>query len=397
MDNNTHPAIFWAYPLTPAGLGAVILLLVAEVGISSLTAAAVLVAAGIASGLLLAKRHAATLQGALSEQKQSLHKQHQAEVESFLGGLNSIENEITSLWVKQIETGRSQTEQAMVELTVRFSGIVDQLDKTVKASSLSAGTADDNRGLSAIFSKSETQLQSVIKSMLEVVGRSDRLLGEVSNMVPFIDKLKAMAASVAEIASQTNLLALNAAIEAARAGEAGRGFAVVADEVRKLSNSSGEMGKEIAEMVKVISLSISTAFENAKKSAEQDVALKANADAAINGVLSDFKSVTKDLSDAAGVLRTSSEGIKIEVAESLVQLQFQDRVSQILSHVRDNISAFPAYLQQSEQQFREQGQLQAIDWSDLLHKLESSYATTEEHSNHSGKKLAAADDEITFF
>lgn len=396
MGTNKDLPNIWAYPLLPTGLGVLSLLLVAGMGIASLTATTGLLLVGIVSTLLLRRRHTAAWQAALSEHEQAWERQHNAEVESFFGGLNGIESEITSLWVKQIETGRNQTEQAMVELTVRFSGIVNKLDETVKASSLSAEKVDNNEGLVAVFSKSETQLQSVINSLLEVIGRGDHLLGEVSNLVPFIDELKAMAAAVADIAEQTNLLALNAAIEAARAGPAGRGFAVVADEVRNLSNKSGESGRKIAETVKVISTAISTAFENAKKSAGQDVASKANAEAAISEVLDNFRSVTKDLSDAAAILRASSEGIKSEVAESLVQLQFQDRVSQILSHVKDNINAFPAYLQQGEQKFREHGQLQAIDWSGLLHKLEHSYATTEERENHSGQKVTS-DDEITFF
>jgi len=180
-----------------------------------LIAAAVLIASGIVSSVLLEKRDATAWQTALGEHEQSWKLQHNAEVESFFGGLNGIESEITSLWVKQIETGRSQTEQAMVELTVRFSGIVNKLDETVKASSLSAETLDNDQGLVAVFNRSETQLQSVIESLLEVIGRGDKLLGAVGNLVPFIDELKGMATSVANISEQTNLLALNAAIEAA--------------------------------------------------------------------------------------------------------------------------------------------------------------------------------------
>ena len=393
MNINKQAMTFWTYMLLPSVLGAAALLAMAETGIVSLLVATGIVAAGLTFSRLLAQRHAAILKTTLNEHEQSWKKLHREEIESFFNGLGGVESEITSLWVKQIETGRNQTEQAMVELTVRFSGIVDQLDKTVKASSLSG---DENQGLVAVFSRSEAQLQSVIQSLLEVIGRGNNLLSEVGELVPFIDQLNGMAASVADIADQTNLLALNAAIEAARAGEAGRGFAVVADEVRNLSDKSGGTGKQIAKTVKVISTAISTAFEAAKKSAKQDAEAKAKAEEAIREVLNNFRAVTKDLADAAALLRESSEGIKGEVAESLVQLQFQDRVSQILSHVKDNINAFPAYLQQGEQKFREGGQLQAIDWSGLLQKLEQSYATKEERIN-SGKMAAAGEEEITFF
>lgn len=396
METNKQAITFWAYALLPSVLGAVALLALAESGLVSVLVAAGLVAVGIIFSRLLAGRHARILKAALEEREQVWKDQHRSEVEAFFNGLGGVESKITSLWVKQIETGRDQTEQAMVELTVRFSGIVDKLDQTVKASSLSAGMGDDSQGLVAVFAKSEAQLQSVIGSLLEVIGRGNGLLSEVGDLVPFIDELNNMALSVGNIAEQTNLLALNAAIEAARAGDVGRGFAVVADEVRNLSNKSGQTGKKITETVKVISQAISAAFESAKKSAKQDAEAKARAEAAISQVLSDFRIVTKDLADAAAILRASSEGIKSEVAESLVQLQFQDRVSQILCHVKDNINAFPAYLQQGEQKFREVGQLQAIDWSGLLQKLEQSYATKEEHQN-SGKKVVQAEEEITFF
>ena len=397
MNTNKQQAHYWIYPLLPAVLGALSVLLVAGMGVLSLAAASMLIAAGVVSGMLLAKRNASAMQAALDEREQTLREQFHSEIEAFFGGLGELESAITSLWVKQIETGRSQTEQAIFELTSRFSGIVVKLDETVKASSLSAESADSSQGLVAVFNNSETQLQSVIGSLLEVIGRGNNLLKEVGNLVPFIDELKGMAATVDNIAGQTNLLALNAAIEAARAGESGRGFAVVADEVRGLSNKSGESGKKIAEMVLTISTAIAAAFESAKKSSEQDAAAKSRAESAIHEVLNNFRLVTKDLADAAAILRASSEGIKGEVAESLVQLQFQDRVSQILCHVKDNINAFPAYLQQGEQRYREQGQLQAIDWSGLLHKLEQSYATTEEKTNHCGEKAQVAAEEITFF
>jgi methyl-accepting chemotaxis protein len=395
--NNKRNANYWMYPLIPALLGASAVLLAAGVEMLSLIFSVVLLAVGGIAGVLLGRRCEAALQAALVEQDHACQEQYRADVESFFAGLGTLESKVTSLWVRQIENGRNQSEQAMIELTSRFSGIVDKLDDAVKASSLSAESVDNSEGLVAVFTRSETSLQAVIQSLRDALSHSGELLGNVGNLVQYIDQLKEMAVSVASIADRTNLLALNAAIEAARAGEAGRGFAVVADEVRKLSNLSGETGHQISDKVKVISDAINKSFEIAEQSAAQDADSVTISEAAIRGVLEEFRQVTGGLSKAATILRTTGSGIKNEVGNSLVQLQFQDRVSQILSHVRDNINAFPACLQEGEQKFREHGRLQVIDWSSLLNELERSYATAEERSTHAGKKTAAKDEEITFF
>ena len=96
-------------------------------------------------------------------------------------------------------------------------------------------------------------------------------------------------------------------------------------------------------------------------------------------------------------LGTLDAGERAQVEQLMIAFQFQDRVSQILCHVRDNISAFPRYLQQAQSLYQQEGRLEPINWSTLVRELEQSYATTEEHQNHGKTPAATQNDEIVFF
>ncbi|HYE38110.1 methyl-accepting chemotaxis protein [Methylocaldum sp.] len=310
-------------------------------------------------------------------------------------GLDQLCTAVLPVWSGQIEMGRSQMEEAIVTLSGRFADIVHNLETAVDASQETAqdiGGQTGNSGMVSLLAQSQNELNSVIASLKTALDMRRMAMQEILQLSHFTEELKQMAAEVANVAGQTNLLALNAAIEAARAGEAGRGFAVVADEVRKLSTLSGETGKRISERVNVINEAITSALELSEKSANQDAKLLTDSETAINRVLDQFSSAGGALNQSAKILQGESVEIRNEISDILVSLQFQDRVSQILGHVRNDLEKLHAHI--SEATGRET--IEATLW---LKELAQTYTTEEQRRHHHGapSAKAAQSADITFF
>jgi methyl-accepting chemotaxis protein len=331
----------------------------------------------------------------LARQQQALRQS----ITRYLAGEQKFAAQVAPIWSAHIESSREQMETAIAELSQRFSGIAEKLDAAVRTAALETETVEDaDHGLVAVFARSEKELATVMETQqIAMAGMTD-MLAKVQGLDRFIAELQDMAAEVAKIAQQTNLLALNAAIEAARSGEFGRGFAVVAKEFRMLSTQSGETGRRIAEKVGLISSAIIDTRNVVRLSVQQEDGSMLAARASIGRVLADFKDVTDALLRSSTLLKDESVGIKSEVGQALVQLQFQDRVSQIMSHVRDNIGRLPGQFEDNAREHAHSGELQALDAQAYLAELKRTYVMTDQHVIHSGGKVAEKiDTEITFF
>lgn len=314
--------------------------------------------------------------------------------ESSLEGQKSMAElggNLMPIWCSHLDTVRTQSETAMNELTGRFAGLVQELQRAADASEEVTGFAEG--GADTLFGESSRELESVVQALEVALQERDGLLRQVSDLGSFVEELEQMAQDVATIAGQTNLLALNAAIEAARAGDQGRGFAVVAGEVRKLSQSSAETGERMSEKVTYISGAIEAAVAAAKTSSGRDTETVNGVRQTLRQVLKNFQNHAEKLLQSAQILRHTSQGIQVQVEDSLVQMQFQDRISQVLSHVRDSVDGVGRDLEQS------QSDLLNVDAH--LNALESSYAMVDEHNNHQNRAghqaSASPAGEITFF
>jgi len=317
----------------------------------------------------------------------------------YLHGRDAFGAAVLPVWSRHLENSRTQMEDAVADLATRFSSIVDKLDHALRVSSLEGNQG--GQSMTAVFSHSASQLASVVASMKSAMLSKQAMLGQIRDLERFTRELRDMAEGVASIAAQTNLLALNAAIEAARAGPAGAGFAVVAQEVRHLSSRSAETGRNISQRVGQISSAILAASQAAEASSDAEDQSMQSAEGMIDSVLADFRTMTDALVQSSDLLKQESIAIQGEVGEALVQLQFQDRVSQVMSHVRENLALMPTVLEENRRHFEATGELLAPDPAPLLDALKSTYAMAEEHAVHSGSRHVAPKatdaDEITFF
>jgi methyl-accepting chemotaxis protein len=294
---------------------------------------------------------------------------------------------VAPVWSAQIDSSRTQMENAVGQLTEKFAGIVENLDSVLTSSS---GVLEQGQG--GTFDRSRQRLGDVVGTLDEALTAKRESLSELHSLLGLNEELRRMSGEVTRIAAQTNLLALNAAIEAQRAGEVGASFGVVALEVRQLADRSQNTSARMVENVDRVAEAITSVLATAEASAEHEGNAVAHANGEVQAVLDDLMAMLSRMRDSSQELERAAVGIRGEIGESLVSLQFQDRVNQMLEHLRDNIDRFPDVAAASATGGR------PLDARALLDELAARYTMAEEHHTHSsGSAAQVKDSEITFF
>lgn len=286
--------------------------------------------------------------------------------------LTTLLLDILPVWQHHADLVKNQTEQAVLQLTSSFSSVLQEFDLAgISGNQHQAGLATDSSGSIGLLALCERELKPVVLSLTNVIEGKDALLTDLRSLAHETLDLQTMATEVRNIAAQTNLLALNAAIEAARAGESGRGFAVVAAEVRKLSQRSADTGKRISVRVEQIR-GIMTATLN---SAEQSTLHDKEAVSLSGELVAHVLSHVSKLGTAADEMHRHGIVVRREVEQQLMALQFQDRVSQLLDGLLDNMDHMGHTLAHSD--------LDELPSSDAwIHTLNQGANMDDQHYRH---------------
>jgi len=281
---------------------------------------------------------------------------------------HALQQQVSSLAQTELKNSRKEiaticdlVNEAVQKLNSSFQGLnhnsqqqeqilLSLIDRMSRSNNASNSEEAESQSLEKFAGEMGNIIEYFIGQVLTTSQESMTMVHKIDDMASKMGEVEALVADVRTIADQTNLLALNAAIEAARAGEAGRGFAVVADEVRKLSQNSNDFSNQINGVVDAALTNIDEAKYIVGKMASKDMSVAIDSKARVDRMLVEVSDLNVFLSDKLGEATAITESITDNVNLAVISLQFEDMVTQHIRHVEKRLALLEEVDKQGWQQ-----------------------------------------------